>query len=183
MKSSFNIDGTSVLGFVFGLAGIAFGIWQAKKADDIAKKIDAFIEDIDEKTPVEVKEEIVNKAIEKAVAREVKSAVSRTADRIHDDSMKEIKTQVGEAVENEKDAVKERVKTRVKDIVNSIDQEEFEADMKKEAKKIMIEKFNKTLNSLTGEFKGRLGDLFDWTKALGDVARSRRSPMPPWWME
>lgn len=183
MKSGFNIDGTNILGFLIGLAGVAFGLYQAKKNDDIVKKIDASIEDIDEKTPVEVKEEIVNKAIEKAVAREVKNAVSRTADRIHDDSMMEISKQVNEAIEDEKSAIKERVKIRVKDIVNGIDQEEFEADMKKEAKKIMIEKFNKTLNGLTGEFKGRLGDLFDWTKALGDVARSRRSPMPPWWME
>ena len=81
MKKAFNIDVASIFGMIFGLGGLLFAAYQVKKQDDLAKKLDLSIEELEKKTSVEVTDSAVNKALDRAVEREVRSAV---ADAVRD---------------------------------------------------------------------------------------------------
>jgi len=52
MKTNFNFDAAGAIGMIIGLCGLGFAVWQVKKQDDLAKKLDLSIEELAKRTSV-----------------------------------------------------------------------------------------------------------------------------------
>ena len=176
MNKNFNIDGMGVFGIVIGFAGLLFAGWQAKKTDDICRKLGSSMEDVEKKTTVDIQDSIINKAVEKAVDREVKLAVADTAAKIRDDIHGDVASRVKEAVNDNLDAIESAVETKAQELVDGIDKEEFGKKIEKQGAKILSNEFNGKLNGLLSEAKGSIDLVTNtWNTLMGGVNPFRKN--------
>ena len=152
----YNIDGTGAIGIVLGIIGIGYGVYQAYKAGETAKKLDMSIEDLSNKTPVDIQQSIVDRATERAIEREVRIAVNETAKAVRSDAQDEIKREVSKAVNAVYDDLSKDVADRISDDVANIDEYALKEKVTKEAEKKMLKKFDGELDGLLGLFQHNL---------------------------
>lgn len=173
MRTNFNFDSMGIFGVIFGFGGLAFAAWQAKKMDDILKKVDSTIDDIDKKTPVEVQEAVVNKAIERAVDRKVRDTISDVADQVRKDIQKEVNTQVRKDVDANFQTIKEEVASKISDQVAAIDEYALQETVKKQAEQKILKKFDGSLDGVLGDFKHQLGNVQRVWESVADAMAPR----------
>lgn len=153
------LENMGAIGIVLGAVGILWGAYQTKKSNDVAKKLGLTLTELEGKTNVDLKEDIVNTAMMNAVKRKANKIVDFTADQVKSDLKKEIKTRVGEAVEESLDSIHDAVEDKINEMVASIDEEKFVNEMKADAKKAMAAKFNTSLDGIASEFKDQYKNL------------------------
>ena len=153
------VENLGAIGIIVGVAGMIWGGWQSKKMNDVAKKLNTTLTDLEGKTNVELQEDVVNTAMMNAVKRKANKIVEQTADQVHGDLKKEIKTRVGKAVEESLDSVHDAVSDKIDEMVARIDEEKFIEGMKADAKKAMAAKFNTSLDGIASEFKDQYKNL------------------------
>lgn len=153
------LENMGAFGIVIGAVGILWGAYQTKKNNDVAKKLGLTLTELEGKTHVDLKEDIVNTAMMNAVKRKANKIVDYTADQIRGDLKKEIKTRVSEAVAESLDSVHDAVDEKVDEMIAKIDEEKFISEMKADAKKAMATKFNTSLDGIASEFKDQYKNL------------------------
>jgi len=174
MAMNIKFEDVGIMGIIVGIIGAGYGIYQAKKSGDIAKKLDLSLEELEKKTPVEVSQNAVNKAMENAVNRQVKEIVTETAEEVRNDIKKDIKKKVSKEVEENLETIKDGVEDKIDEIINNIDEEKFVNELKADAKKAMIAKYNSSLDGVLSDFKDRFKDL----NGIWNYVASCASPRP-----
>ncbi len=166
-----NSYGFGVFGILAGLGGLGFAIWQTKKADDLAKKIDSSLSDLESKTVVDVSNDVVDKAIRSAAEHAVERAVNEAKKEV----IREIRTEVKNQVRKEVDANVKRIGADVTDEiaerVANIDEAALQERITKRAEDMVVKKFDGSLNSVLSDFKRQMGNV---TKVWEYVADSTR---------
>lgn len=157
--SSNNFEAMGAFGIVLGLIGLGWGIYQTKKTSDVAKKLDISMTELEKRTPVTISEEMVKKATTNAIDREVTRVVNTTANGVRDDLRDTIRKKVNKEIENDIDDIHDGVEEKIDELIANIDETAFIADMKSEAKKAMLAKYNGCLDGIAGDFKDRLNDF------------------------
>ncbi len=171
----YNIDGTGALGIVIGIIGIGYGIYQAYKTGETAKKLDMTIEDLAKKTPVDIQQSVVDRATERAIEREVRIAVNETAKAVRSDAQDEIKREVGKAVEAVYEDLSKDVVDRISDQVANIDEYALKEKVTKEAEKKILKKFDGALDGVLGDFNRQLGNVNKIYENIADTLKGRKS--------
>lgn len=178
MRSNFNIDGLGAFGVIIGLGGLIFAAWQAKKTDDITKKLGVAMDEVEKKTTIDIQQSIVDHATEKAVDREVKLAVADTAKKVHDKYEGVLTDKVKEAVNNNLSAVDSAVEAKAKELVDGIDKVQFQKRITDEGAKILSSDFTGSLNGLLADAKGKvsfmIGTITDLVEAATPFRKSSR---------
>ena len=169
MNKNFNIDGMGIFGIVIGFAGLLFAGWQAKKTDDICRKLGSSMEDVEKKTMVDIQDSIINKAVEKAVDREVKLAVADTAAKIRDDIHGDVASRVKEAVNDNLDAIESAVETKAQELVNEIDKNAFQKRITDQGAKILSGEFSGSLNGMLADAKSKISYMTNTISGLAEA--------------
>ena len=176
MKTNFNFDAAGAFGILFGLAGLGFAAWQAKKQDDLAKKLDLSIEELAKKTPVDISEEMVNKAVQTATDREVKAAVHEAAKSVKTEANKTLCAEVQKEVNAAKDTIKAEVGEVISKQVALIDEGTARAEVVKRAEDKVLQKFDgsldNVLNEAREECRRRLNSVTKSWESIADWAET-----------
>ena len=177
MRSNFNIDGLGALGVIIGLGGLIFAGWQAKKTDDITKKLGVAMDEVEKKTTIDIQQSIVDHATEKAVDREVKLAVADTAKKVHEEYKGVLTDKVKEAVNDNLSAIDSAVEAKAKELVDGIDKVQFQKRITDEGAKILSGDFTGSLNGLLADAKGKVSFMIGTITDLVEAATPfRKSP-------
>lgn len=177
MRSNFNIDGLGALGVIIGLGGLIFAAWQAKKTDDITKKLGVAMDEVEKKTTIDIQQSIVDHATEKAVDREVKLAVADTAKKVHEEYKGVLTDKVKEAVNDNLSAIDSAVEAKAKELVDGIDKAQFQKRITDEGAKILSSDFTGSLNGLLADAKGKVSFMIGTITDLVEAATPfRKSP-------
>ena len=95
-------EGYGVFGIVLGLCGLGWAAYQSKKMNDAAKKINTTVDEMADKTPVEIEQSMIDKALEVAVDRAVTAkasvAVSELKKDIHSEIEKEVRRELNDSL-------------------------------------------------------------------------------------
>lgn len=169
MRSNINFDGIGAFGVIIGLGGLIFAAWQAKRTDDIAKKLGTSMDEVEKKTTIDIQQSIVDKAVEKAVDREVKLAVADTAKKVYDDYHGVLTDKVKEAVNNNLDAIDSAVEEKAKELVDGIDKTQFQKRITDEGAKILSGDFTGSLNGLLADAKGKISYMTNTVTGLAEA--------------
>lgn len=169
MRSNFNIDGLGAFGIIVGLAGLIFAGWQAKKTDDITKKLGVAMDEVEKKTTIDIQQSIVDHATEKAVDREVKLAVADTAKKVHDKYEGVLTDKVKEAINNNLDAIDSAIESKAKELVDGIDKVQFQKRITDEGAKILSSDFTGSLNGLLADAKGKISYMTNTVTGLAEA--------------
>lgn len=145
-----------LLGIGVGLVGVGYALGTHSKMAKISEKLDCSIEDLANKTPVDIPDNMIERAVEKAVAREVKHAVDKTTDRIIVDVKRDIHKQVSDAVEDEYSNMKNSVLEELTKAASKIDVARVRSDVEKAAKEHALEKFDDNLDDIIENFNDQL---------------------------
>jgi len=167
MRNPINLSNFGPIGIMIGVLGLAFAGWQAVKTNEVTKKLDISMNDIESKVPVEIQQSIVDAAIVKAVDREVQNAsaiaVEKVRKDIHDEIAKAVKKEVKEAY----DTLKEEVSDKISEQVADIDVYALQNDVKKKAEKLAMQKLDSGMNGILTDFKNGLGGIQQlWNTAV-----------------
>lgn len=177
MRSNFNIDGLGALGVIIGLGGLIFAGWQAKKTDDITKKLGVAMDEVEKKTTIDISQSIVDHATEKAVDREVKLAVADTAKKVHEEYKGVLTDKVKEAVNDNLSAIDSAVEAKAKELVDGIDKVQFQKRITDEGAKILSSDFTGSLNGMLADAKGKVSFMIGTITDLVEAATPfRKSP-------
>lgn len=164
-----------LLGVTFGLVGIGYAMGTHSKMARISEKLDCSIEDLANKTPVDIPDDMIERAVEKAVAYEVKQAVNKTTDRVIVDVKRDIHKQVSDAVESEYSNIKETVLEELVTEAAKIDVKRVRSDVEKAAKEIALEKFDDNLDDILEKHNSELENVTKIYKAIADAVAPSRS--------
>lgn len=175
--SNYNFsNGIGALGIIMGIGGLIFAGWQAKKQNELEEKIGIAMKDLENKTPVEIKDEMVNKAIRNAVDREVKIAVNDTVKTVKNDIHKEVETEVRKEVTASFQTIKAETAEKISNQVALIDEGALKAEVTRKAEDKILKKFDgsldNVLNEARDECKRRLNSVTKSWESIADWAET-----------
>lgn len=175
MRNPINITGTD-LG-ALGLVGcVIYGgikLWQLRK---VAKKLDMALEDIAEKTPIEIQQATVDKAIETAVNREVQpmvvSASRKVTDQIRSDMNRDIRAEVKARYDDISEKVTKEISAKVASIV---DEKDLKRRIEDKAEELVVDKLDGTTDEALEKFNRGLGKYLKFYEGIGDLISGNRN--------
>lgn len=148
------------------LAGSAFLYFQARK---IAKKVDLSVEELANKTSVDIEQAMIDKAVQQAVERETKESVSRATYSAIREVTNDLRSQVRTAVVNAAGPVEQAVSTEIARQVSAFDISNVRAEVIRQAKVTMTEKLGQSLDGVLEEYNRNLDNV---SKIYGSIAKS-----------
>lgn len=152
------INEAGVTGIVVGVAGLIYGIWRERKANELAKKLDVSLKDLENRTPVDIREDVVNKAITNAVEHQVKESVKKAAEEV-------VKEAVQEELNSIRDKLEAETETLFKKELDDLNFDEIRDRVQRKLEKKAFEKlcdmygiggkiFNGASKIISGDYSG-----------------------------
>lgn len=168
MSINVRFNEVGIIGLVVGAIGTVYGIVQAKKTDNVGKKLGKAIDQLDKSTVIEVQHDIIEAATNKAVERQVASAVKKAIDRVSEQIRSDCDSMIRKDVDRVYNDLKESVQERVSEEIASIDYDEMRADIRRKAEHKVFEEVCGVMNVgkifgnvATGRSRVDLSDVSD----------------------
>lgn len=174
MRSNFNVDGLGAFGIIVGLAGLIFAGWQAKKTNDITKKLGAAMDEVEKKTPVDISNDIIDKAVQSAADREVRNAVYDTVKSVKNTINKEVETEVRKEVISSVNKISDATSEEISKQVAMIDEGALRTKVIEKAEEKILKKFDgsldNVLNEAREECRQKMNSVFKSWESIADWA-------------
>lgn len=164
-----------LLGVTFGLVGIGYAWGTHSKLAKISEKLDCSIEELADRTHVDIPDSMIERAVEKAVVDQVKQAVGKATDTVVVDIKKDIRKQVSDAVEEEYSDIKGAVLDELVTAASKIDVKRVRADVEKAAKEQALEKFDNNLDDILENFNDQLKNTSKIYTSIADTMTKYKS--------
>ena len=162
-------------GAALGILGIGYALGTHSKMAKISNKLDISIDDLANKTPVDISDSMIERATEKAVTFEVKNAVTKVTDAVLKDVKRDIHKQVSDAIESEYSSIKDSVLEEVTDEVAKIDVKRVRADVEKAAKEAVLEKLDDNMDDILENFNDQLKNTSRIYNSIADTMGKYKS--------
>ncbi len=146
MAVNIKFNEVGIFGIVVGVVGAAYGIWQEKKRSDLSKKLDASLEELEKKTPVDIREDIVNKATMNAVDRVVSAAVQQAVEKVSDQIRSDADSMIRKDVDRVYADLKDGMQERVDEEIDAIDYDEMRSSVRRKAEQKVFDEFCSIVN-------------------------------------
>lgn len=131
MAINIKFNEVGIVGIVVGVVGTVYGIWREKKSNDLAKKLDTTLSALENKTRVDISQDVVNKAVKNAAERHANAAAKKAADETADLIRSDMDSMIRKDVDRVYSDLKGKVTERVDEEIDNLD---FDA-MTEEAQK------------------------------------------------
>ena len=162
-------NAVGIIGLAVGMIGVGYALGARSKMAKISEKIDMSIDDIANKTPVDISDSLIERATEKAVVYEVKQAVSKATDATIADMKRDIHKQVSDAVNTEYSSIKTSVLNEITNEAAKIDVNRVRADIEKAAKEAVMDKLDTNMDQILENFNEQLKNT---TKIYNSIANT-----------
>ena len=156
------------LGIIVGVAGIGYAFYTSYKMNKLCEKIDTTIDGISKDVHVDIPEAIIKRSVDKAVQNEVAYQVEQIAAKAVKEVKTDIHNQVKEAVETEHSDIRKEVSDKVAKEVANIDINALKRDVTEKAKRMIVDKFDGSLDGLLGDFNQNLNNMTKIYKSIAD---------------
>lgn len=166
---SIRLDSMGIAGSVFGLLALGYGVYQSYKLGRTTEKLDMTVNDIGEKSKVDIEQAMVEKAIEKAVDREVRLAVADTARRVKDDIYRDIHKEVKKEVEAQYKQIADDVSERISEEVAAIDEGALRDRVTRKAEDKIMRKVDTVVDGAASLFNKEIGSKLKLVQGLSDT--------------
>ena len=171
-----NFEKANGFGIILGIGGLIFAGWQAKRTEDMAKKLGVALTDLEKSTPVEIKDDIVEKAIQNATDREVKSAVNDAVRSVKSDVHKTVESEVKKEVNAALSMIKSETAEAISKQVALIDEGALQNEVTRRAEEKLLKKFDSSLdgvlNEARDECRRRLSSVTKSWESIADWAET-----------
>ena len=166
-------DVKAVFGIAIGLAGVVYGVYSQHKMNKIAAKLNIAIEELSEKTPVEVSEEVVAVATEKAIDREVCIVAHKAALACSAEMASTVRKEVRQTIDVEFVKLSEQVSDEIANQVANIDKEALSNKVTRKAEQKILDKFDGSLDDVLDKFNGELKNVSKIYSSIADAMSKR----------
>lgn len=157
------------IGLLLGIGGLIYAGYKSIKLEQISKKIDMTIGEIDTKNPVDIQQSVVDKAIERTVNRSVASAVRETTATCKKEIYDDISKQVKAAVEKEYKTISDSVSDKIQEQVANIDQYALQEQVKRKAESTIVRNFQGQLNTMVNDAMAQTKEKIAFLQKTGDL--------------
>ena len=164
-----------LFGAALGMIGIGYALGTHSKMAKISDKLDISIEDLANRTPVDIPDSMIERATEKAVALEVKNAVGKATDIVLKEVKRDIHKQVSDAIESEYSDIKYSVLEQVTNEAAKIDVKRVRADVEKAAKEAVLEKLDTNMDDILENFNDQLKNTSRIYNSIADTMGKYKS--------
>lgn len=158
-----------IIGLVIGGASIAYNIYLHGKINVAGKNLDASIENLADRTPVDISDQIIEQAVRRAVDREVSIAIRNASDATIAGIRKDIEREVRVAVTDSYTDIRKSVGDEISKQVANLNIDKLKNEVKDKAKDLVIEKFEGNLDTMLEDFNKNLENV---SKIYGSIAES-----------
>lgn len=176
MKTDFDFNGAGIFGIIIGICGVAFAGWQAKKTREACNKLGVAMESVEKNTPVDIRQDIVDKAIERAVDREVVRASEKSIAVIQSNMKDAVHKRVKEAVDDDLSRIDTTVKAKAKELVDGIDKEAFRQKIVDAGAETLSNDFSHSLDGLLADAKSKVTYMTSTISGLAEAFLPIRKP-------
>jgi len=146
MAISIKLNEVGIISLVVGAIGTVYGIVQAKKTNDVGKKLSKAIDELDKSTVVNVQQDIITAATNRAVERQVASAVKKAIDNVSQQIRDDCDSMIRKDVDRVYSDLKESVQERVSEEIASIDYDKFREEIQRKAEHKVFEEVKDAMN-------------------------------------
>ena len=147
-----------VVGTIVGLTGIGYAIGTHTKLSRVSEKLGKAIDDLADRTEIDISDSIINQAVKEAVEK----AADRAVEEATYDATKELKhdihRRVSEAIKDEYDTLNKDVLKRITEESSKIDVNRVRRTIEDAAKKAALEKFDDNLDDILERFNENLNN-------------------------
>jgi hypothetical protein len=156
-------------GLIFGAVGMALSTYLYFQFKTINSTVDISIQDLSNKTKVDVEKSIVDKAIQRAVDREVAYQVQHVSQSTVNKIATDLSIQVKRAVNASYSDIQSSVSDEMSKQIAKIDMNELKNDVRTKAKQAILDKFDGSLDDVLSDFNENLKSV---TKIYQSIASS-----------
>lgn len=157
------------LGLLVGGVGVACSIYMYFRLRSISSKIDLTVEELANKSVVDVSSAMIDKAVRQAVDREVGKSVSWASNAAVRSVSENLRVQVKKSVDEKYSSVEKAVSDELSRQVSNLDMTRLKEDVTAKAKTAILEKFDGRLDDVLGEFNRNLENV---SKIYGSIANT-----------
>lgn len=147
-----------VVGTIVGLTGIGYAIGTHTKLSRVSEKLDQAIDDLADRTEIDISESIINQAVKEAVANAADKAVKKATDDATKELKHDIHHRVSEAIKDEYDTLNKDVLKKITEESSKIDVNRVRRTIEDAAKKAALEKFDDNLDDILERFNENLNN-------------------------
>lgn len=141
----------------FGAFGTIYAVCTNKKLDKVCEKLNRTVDDfVDSDVDIPVPDSMIEKSIEKAVDVKINSAVSTAVNKTRDSITSKMSELIKPIIDSQYTNIEKQVSDRINAEVMNIDMEQFKADIRKDARKKLVKKFDGVLDDLVTKFSDSL---------------------------
>lgn len=151
---------------------VIFGAYIVKGINEfhqVKKRLDNALNDISDKTDIEISEEIIEEAVRERVHKEVYIAVKKAADQAARDIESDMKKQIKQEIDEEYENLSASVKKKIHQEVDDINIERLKKEVVAEAKEAAANKFETELDDVLEKYNENLSKI---TQIYGSIAQS-----------
>ena len=131
--------------------------------------VDKAVKDLAEATPVDIRQEIVDRAVEQAVEREAKNAVYKAICDVRSDIRNEINDTVRREIQDQKDRTIEDVDRKIIEEIDKISKDDIAADVRRKATDLIIDRMDCDMNDIRDKYSRKLEEN------MKDITRSYKN--------
>ena len=164
----------SIIGIVTGAIAIGYTFYVQMRVGKVGSLIDASINELSGNITVDISKEIIDKAVDKAVDREVDKAVRSASYSALENVRKDIQRAVRTSVDDSYSDIRASVSNEVSRQVANIDMDRLKAEVREEAKALVITKFDDNLDSLLQDFNQSLSNVRKIYDSIADSVASKK---------
>ena len=177
MAINIKFNEAGIIGLVVGAIGTVYGIIQAKKTNDVSKKLNRTIDELDRSTVVEVQQAIIDQATNRAVERQVASAVKKAIDNVSEQIRSDCDSMIRKDVDRVYNDLKESIQERVSEEIAAIDYDEFREEIQRKVEHKVFEEVKDAMNVAKifgGAVRGRGIDFEGMAKVVEKLPAYQR---------
>ena len=176
MGNRFSIDGLGAFGIITGILSLGYAAWQSYKLNKIANKMDKSLDDIDNKTNIEIEQDVIDSAIERHVQRKVNKATIDTMNAVEADMHKTISTYVKKEVENKYKSLSDEVSEEISKQVAAIGDDALVNKVIPKVEEKLLKKGDSMIANVRSEITNKLGSDIDLARSFSNLAKSFITP-------
>lgn len=156
------------LGVAFGFMCLGYALSKRKQMENICNKIDISLDDISEKTNIDIPKDVINKAVDRAINREVEKAIITVKENVVSKVEKDILSAAENAVNDAYPDTSVAVKNKVNALINGMDIYSLRTEVRDKAKAEVISNLENNLDDILEDYKNSLSNVRKIYSSIAD---------------
>ena len=164
-----NSKAVGLIGALLGSVALGYVVRLQVKVNKTEALLVECINEISKKVSIDVPDALIEEAITQTIEREIGTAIRKASSEAIGSARRDMRNEVKAAVEGSFSNIKTSVATEVSKQVADMDITALRNEVKLQAKELVVEKFQKDLDSVLEDFNQNLSNV---SKIYGSIAES-----------